>query len=43
MLAQCPPLQPLQSDSFGATTRALIEMATQYRKCREAALAGPAP
>jgi hypothetical protein len=37
----CPPLTPLVDDTFGATTLKLIEVAGQYRKCREAALAGP--
>ena len=35
----CPPLTPLTDDSFGATTIKLIEVAGQYYKCREAALA----
>jgi hypothetical protein len=38
ILANCPPLQPLADDTFGATTLKLIEVATQYQKCRAAAL-----
>lgn len=40
MVAACPKLTPLSDDSFGATTLKLIEVANQYRECREAALAG---
>lgn len=36
--ASCPPLAPLTDSSFGATTLKLIEVAGQYRECREAAL-----
>lgn len=34
----CPQLAPLTDPSFGATTMKLIEVANQYRECREAAL-----
>jgi hypothetical protein len=39
LTVSCPPLTPLTDDSFGATTLKLIEVAGQYRQCREAALA----
>jgi hypothetical protein len=39
LTVSCPPLTPLTDDSFGATTLKLIEVAGQYRMCREAALA----
>lgn len=39
IVANCPPLTPLADDSFGSTTLKLIEVAGQYWKCREAALA----
>lgn len=39
VIANCPKLQPLTDDSFGATAQALVETSIQYRKCREAALA----
>lgn len=35
-IAACPRLTPLDDDSFGATTRKLIEVATIYRECRVA-------
>lgn len=37
MLANCPPLQPLRDDTFGATTIKLVEVSLQYRKCACAA------
>lgn len=40
VVANCPPLTPLADDSFGATTRKLLELAEQYLKCRAAALGG---
>lgn len=40
MVMSCPPLTPLSEDSFGATTRKLLEVAQQYHECRAAALAG---
>ena len=43
MLANCPELTPLADDSFGATTSKLVEVGTQYRECRAAALAGAPP
>ncbi len=41
MTAQCPQLQPLSDDSFGATVRKLVEVSQTYYRCRTAALAGP--
>lgn len=38
VMAECPPLTPLNDPSFGATTAKLVDLAGQYRKCREAAL-----
>ena len=38
MLASCPELTPLTDDSFGATTRKLLEVAQAYWECRAAAL-----
>jgi hypothetical protein len=40
VVANCPPLAPLQDDSFGATTAKLVEVAGIYHKCRAAALKG---
>jgi hypothetical protein len=40
VVASCPKLSPLSDDTFGITTLKLIEVAGQYRECREAALAG---
>jgi hypothetical protein len=40
VMASWPELSPLADDTFGAATLKLIEVGTQYRKCREAALAG---
>lgn len=37
--ASCPELAPLADDSFGATTRKLLEVVEIYWKCRLAALA----
>lgn len=36
--ASCPVLTPLAGDSFGDTTRKLLEVVEQYYACREAAL-----
>lgn len=41
--AACPELTPLADDSFGATTRKLLEVVERYWQCRAAALAGQAP
>ena len=42
--ASCPALAPLGDDSMGALLTKLVEVANQYRECREAALAGqPVP
>lgn len=38
VLASCPELTPMADDSFGATTRKLLEVAETYWKCRAAAL-----
>lgn len=38
LTANCPPLSPLSSDTFAATTLKLIEVATTYRECRAAAI-----
>lgn len=38
VVASCPELTPLADDTFGATTRKLVEVAGIYRECREAAL-----
>lgn len=35
-IAACPPLTPLDGDTFGETTRKLIEVASIYRECRAA-------
>ena len=43
VVASCPPLQPLADDSFGATTRKLLEVVERYYQCRAAALQGAAP
>lgn len=43
VIALCPELTPLSDDSFGATTIKLVEVASIYRTCREAALAGHKP
>ena len=40
VVASCPRLAPLTDDSFGATTRKLLEVVEQYYQCRAAALAG---
>ena len=37
--AACPELTPLADDSFGATTRKLLEVVERYWQCRAAALA----
>lgn len=39
VLAACPELTPLAGDSFGDTTRKLLEVVAQYWECRAAALA----
>lgn len=39
VIANCPALAPLNDDSFGATVLKLIDVANQYRDCRDAALA----
>lgn len=39
MILSCPFLVPLSDPSFGATTIKLIDVAGQYTKCRESALA----
>ena len=36
----CPDLTPPVDDSFGATTRALLQVSGQYYACRRAALVG---
>ncbi len=38
VLASCPALVPLVDDSFGATTRKLLEVVETYYRCRAAAL-----
>lgn len=38
MVAACPELTPLADDTFGATSRKLVEVAGIYHECREAAL-----
>ena len=38
VLASCPELTPLADSTFGATTEKLLQVAGQYRECREAAL-----
>lgn len=38
MVANCPPLTPLEDKSFGATTTKLVEVSGIYYRCREAAL-----
>ena len=40
VVAACPELTRLESPDFGDTTLKLIEVGTQYRICRTAALAG---
>lgn len=40
MVASCPHLAPMTDDSFGATTRKLLEVVEHYYQCRAAALAG---
>ena len=37
--AACPELTPLVDDSFGASTRKLLEVVERYWQCRAAALA----
>jgi len=37
--ASCPELTPLTESSYAATSTKLLEVATRYRQCREAALA----
>lgn len=37
--AACPELTPLAGDSFGDTTRKLLEVVGLYWQCRAAALA----
>jgi len=39
VVASCPELTPLSEGSFAATTTKLLEVATRYQQCREAALA----
>lgn len=39
VVASCPELAPLADESFGATTRKLLEVAEAYWKCRAAAVA----
>lgn len=43
VVASCPKLTGLEANDFGATTLKLIEVATQYRMCRAAALAEAKP
>jgi hypothetical protein len=38
VVANCPSLSPLTDDSFGATTRKLLEVVETYYRCRAAAL-----
>lgn len=38
VIASCPPIAPQTDPSFGATVQKLVELGTQYRKCRAAAL-----
>lgn len=40
VVASCPDLTPLEDDTFGATTRKLVEVAGLYHQCRAAALGG---
>lgn len=40
MVVSCPELTEQLDPSFGATVRKLVEVANQYRICREAALNG---
>jgi hypothetical protein len=42
VIANCPPLAKLTDKSFGGTVNKLVEIATQYNKCRAAATAGEA-
>lgn len=37
VLASCPRLTPLRSNSFGATTEKLVEVSQIYYECRAAA------
>lgn len=37
LLASCPRLTPLASDTFGATTDKLVEVSQIYYECRAAA------
>jgi hypothetical protein len=39
VVASCPELTPLADDSFGGTTRKLLEVVGLYWQCRAAALA----
>ncbi len=39
VVAACPELTPLAGDSFGDTTRKLLEVVGLYWQCRAAALA----
>ena len=39
VVSSCPKLTPLSDPSFGATANKLVEVANQYRDCREAAMA----
>lgn len=39
VILNCPPLVPLADNSMGAVVLKLSEVAGQYHKCREAALA----
>ena len=39
VVAACPELTPLAGDSFGDTTRKLLEVVAMYWQCRAAALA----
>lgn len=40
VVSNCPPLAPLSDDSMGSLLTKLVDVANQYRDCREAALAG---
>lgn len=39
VIASCPDLQPITSNTFGSTTQMLIANGLQYRKCQAACLA----
>jgi hypothetical protein len=43
VVASCPDLTPLADDSFGATTRKLLDVAQTYHECRAAVGIKPAP